>query len=172
MNPTRASRFRIRATLALLAALTACQWPGTNGDGSSPATGPAARIGPATTLAESLAMLQTQLDSAVASGFDDTGTRNLGQAEAISDRLLETRLPFAWLSAESYSVEARLRQIQSRADRAEAMRAGGARREDVLAEIRALVGEVEQLQEELAAGGMAAPAPVGELLIRLDTTRR
>jgi hypothetical protein len=61
-----------------------------------------------------------------------------------------------------------LRQIQSGADRIEALRTGGARRDDVVAGIAELRAEVERLQDELRIGGAAAPTPVGVLLDSLD----
>lgn len=147
-----------------------CQWPGGN---TEPAADLEAAIdmGPATPLDDALSLLSAQLDTASA-GLDEAGTRSLGRVEAISDRLLETRLPFAWLNTESYSLEARLRQIQSRADRIEALRTGGARREDVLAVVVALRDEVALLRAELRAGGKAAPTPVGRLLDSLDRSDR
>jgi hypothetical protein len=146
----------------------ACQWPGSAGDPAD--AEPTIEIGTGTTLDEALALLRAQLDTAAA-GLDEAGTRSLGRVESISDRLLETHLPFAWLSAESYSLEARLRQIQSRADRIEALRSGGVRRDDVVAGIAELRAEVERLQIELAAGGVAAPVPVRTLLDSLDRLR-
>lgn len=150
--------------------LASCQWPGVPAEGSAAA--PPAEIGPGTTLNEALLLLEAQLDSVVASGLDEAGGRSLDRAEAISDRLLETRLPFAWISGESYSLEARLRQIQSRTDRAQALRAGGARRDDVLGAIVDLQGAVAGLRTVLAAGGSTSPPPIDELLTRLDTARR
>jgi hypothetical protein len=166
-----------RATVLILAAVTslapaACGWPGTGQPNTATAAGPEARIEPNTPLAQALLLLRAELDSAVESGLDDDGVRNLDRAEVISDRLLETRLPFAWIRAESYSLEARLRQIQSRADRAVSLRVGGARREDILSEIRLLTEALDSLRLDIARGGTSAPAPIDQLLIRLDTSRR
>lgn len=132
---------------------------------------PAFEIGPGTTLDAALSALLVQLDTIV-DGPDEAGARSLARVGTISDRLLETRLPFAWLSAESYSLEARLRQIQSRVDRIEALRGGGARREDVDAAVVELQADVARLETELAAGGTPPPTPVGLLLDSLDRTRR
>jgi len=147
----------------------ACRWPGSTAETSAAA--PVTEIGPGTGLDDALAMLYAQLDTAAA-GLDEAGTRSLGRVKAISDRLLETSLPFAWLSAESYSLEARLRQIQTRVDRMEALRQGGARRDDVVAGLLDLSATVGQLRNELAAGGTVSPVPVGVLLDSLDRTSR
>jgi hypothetical protein len=173
MNQTAITRIpRWLPALCLCMVLSSCQPTGRPRDSATASPGPALDIGPATRLSESLVLLRGQLDSARTTGLDDTGTRNLNRAEAISDRLLETRLPFAWISAESYSLEARLRQIQSRADRVESLRIGGARREDVLAEIGHLVEAVDSLRADIARGGSQAPPPVDQLLVRMDTARR
>jgi phage shock protein A len=148
----------------------ACQWPG-SADESIAATVTVTGMEPGTTLADALALLHAQLDTAAA-GLDEAGTRSLARVEAISDRLLETRLPFAWSSAESYSLEARLRQIQSQADRVESLRSGGAGRDVVMASLLALRGEVERLEATLEMGGTAPPTPIGTLLDSLDRMRR
>jgi hypothetical protein len=159
------------ALRAALIGLAGCQMPGIREGDRVPPSVPA-EISPGTPAGTTLALLQAQLDSALAAGLDGDGPAHLDRAEAISDRLLESRLPFAWISAESYSVEARLRQIQTRTDRIESLRAGGARGEDVLAEIRDLRDLVARAATELAAGGSAAPPPVQQLLVTLDTARR
>jgi hypothetical protein len=169
MNPGRI-RSNCVAGL-LLACLAACRMPGT-GESTVPPTTLPVEIGSGTPVGVTLVLLEAQLDSALAAGLDGAGPVHLDRAEAISDRLLETRLPFAWISAESYSVEARLRQIQVRADRVEALRLGGARGEDVTAEIRQLREAVAVLRRELDADGTPAPPPVQQLLSTLDTARR
>jgi len=152
--------------------MVACGSPGTGQRDSSATAGPETRIGPSTPLSEALVLLRAELDSALEAGLDEDGVRNLDRAEVISDRLLETRLPFAWISADSYSLEARLRQIQSLVDRAVSLRAGGVRREDVTAQVRQLAEALDSLRFDIAAGGTAAPPPIEQLLIRLDTSRR
>jgi len=156
---------------ALLGWSAACQWPGTPGRSAPPAQ-PLPEIGPQTPVGDALALLQARLDSVLAAGLDDSGPGRLERAEAISDRLLETRLPFAWISAESYSVEARLRQVQTMTDRVSAMRAGGARSEEVLIEVDSLRAAVARLRHDLAAGGHAAPPPVQQLLSTMDVRSR
>lgn len=122
-------------------------------------------------LDDALALLFAQVDTAAA-GLDDAGIRSMARVETISDRLLETRLPFAWISAESYSLEARLRQLQSRADRTEALRTGGGRRDQVDSAIVELRDAIAQLQADLAAGGAEAPRPIDRILTALDSARR
>jgi hypothetical protein len=158
------------AALCILLGSAGCQWPG---GGAGPGTAPAQNlpeIGQETPVGVALALLQFQLDTVLTEGLDDSGPGRLDQAESISDRLLETRLPFAWISAESYSVEARLRQVQSMTDRVGAMRAGGARNEDVLIEVDSLRAAVSRLRADLARGGHAAPPPVQQLLATMDTS--
>jgi hypothetical protein len=55
-------------------------------------------------------------------------------------------------------------------DRIGAMRAGGARNEEVLAEVEALRVAVAGLRSDLVTGGTDAPPPVEQLLGTLDTT--
>ncbi len=153
-----------------LSLFVACQAAGTHRAQAS-ATQVTTEIGPGTSVRETLAFLQAQLDSALSTGVDAVVARHLDRAEAISNRLLESRLPFAWISAEQYSLEARLRQIQARADRAEALLRDGAPREAIAAEVRGLLDAVAQVKSELDAGGGTAPPPVGHLLTVLDSAR-
>ena len=119
-----------------------------------------------------LAGLEAQLDSALAEGLGGGSVRRLARAEAVTDRLIETELPFAWLGDGGYSVEARLRQIQALADRVMAQTRGGAGRDSLAAGVEALRDRVRSLRRELAEGGSAAPPPVGDLLRAMDTMRR
>jgi hypothetical protein len=141
-----------------------------------PEAAPAATQGqafaPGATLADGLAIIDATLDSALSSDFDDTGVQQLLRAEALSDRVLETDIPFGWLATQNYSVEARVWQIQAQADRIVARLRAGARREDLVPEAEALRRDVNALRSAIAAGGKAAPAPVDRLLERLDSARR
>jgi hypothetical protein len=169
MVTLRMQRIAALCTCLLAGATAGCQWP----SGASTSAPPArllTEIGPQTPVGDALALLQAQLDTVLAAGLDDAGPAGLDRAESISDRLLETRLPFAWISAESYSVEARLRQVQSMTDRVGAMRAGGARHDEVLVEIDSLRVAVGRLRDDLAKGGRAAPPPVQQLLATMDTS--
>ncbi len=123
------------------------------------------------TLEDALLRMEAMLDTARAAGLDAGGVERLYRAEQISDRLLETETPFAWL-ADDYSVEARVRQIQSIADRVIARVRGNARREDLDADVAVLEARVVELRDALRGGGREAPVPVARLLAALDSTRR
>lgn len=120
----------------------------------------------------SLARMEAELDTALAAGVDGAGIERLYRAEEISNRLLETHLPFAWLEGENYSVDARLRQIQSVADRVVARIRSAGPRADLIADIEALRGEIRTLRAGLARGGTTAPVPIERLLTQLDSARR
>ncbi|MGH7503508.1 MAG: hypothetical protein ACREL7_17415 [Longimicrobiales bacterium] len=120
----------------------------------------------------SLARMEAELDTALAAGVDGAGIERLYRAEEISNRLLESHPPFAWLDGENYSVDARLRQIQSVADRVVARIRSSGQREDLLADVESLRSEIRDLRAGLAQGGSAAPVPIDRLLTQLDTARR
>lgn len=119
-----------------------------------------------------LAALESQLDSALAEGLGAASARRLSAAEGVTDRLLETELPFAWLGDGGYSVEARLRQIQALADRVVAQAGSGAGRDSLADGVEAFRDAVGRLREELGRGGGPAPARVEDLLRAMDTLRR
>jgi hypothetical protein len=120
----------------------------------------------------SLARMEAELDTALAAGVDGAGIERLYRAEEISNRLLESHLPFAWLEDENYSVDARLRQIQSVADRVVARIRSSGRREELTADVESLRAEIRTLRAGLARGGTAAPIPIERILTQLDTARR
>lgn len=138
--------------------------------------GPAAAIVPFAAglpLDDMLEMLQAELDAALAEDVDeDEINAHLTRAEAITDRLLDSRIPFEWLSNEEYSLNARLRQIQSMADRVQAQIRSRAARTNMLEDATALRADVIRLRAEIAEGGGAAPPPLIELLTRADSSRR
>ncbi len=156
--------------LAAGVALVACGRGGDGVDLDAPAA--LAPVASGMPLADMLATLEAVLDSAVSGdpGDDEVAAR-LYRAEAITDRLLDSRLPFEWLTAERYSVDARLRQIQALADRVTAQLRTRAPRESVLEDASALRRDVQRLQAELAEGGGAAPTPLEQLLSAADTIR-
>jgi hypothetical protein len=86
------------------------------------------------------------------------------RAEALTDRLLESRMPFEWIPDQQYSLESRLRQIQSLADRVLAMLDTGVQRDTVLAELDLLRQEVIGVRQLVARGGTRAPPPIERLL--------
>ena len=120
----------------------------------------------------SLARMEAELDTALAAGVDGAGIERLYRAEEISNRLLESHLPFAWLEDQNYSVDARLRQIQSVADRVVARIRSSGREEELTADVESLRAEIRTLRAGLARGGTAAPIPIERILTQLDTARR
>jgi predicted small lipoprotein YifL len=140
--------------------------------GETPAEGPPAaalaRI-TGTQLHEALGLLDRELVAALEAGLEDTGTDAFIRAEAISDRLLETRFPFEWLRRDGYSVQARIRQIQSLADRIESLLRTAAPRDSALADLRGLRRDVLTFRRDLALGGTGRPIPLERLLAGRDT---
>lgn len=120
----------------------------------------------------SLARMEAELDTALAAGIDGAGIERLYRAEEISNRLLESHLPFAWLEDQRYSVDARLRQIQSVADRVVARIRSSGRQEDLVTDVESLRSEIRLLRVSLAKGGTAAPTPIDRLLLQLDSSGR
>lgn len=85
-------------------------------------------------------------------------------AEAISDRLIHADRAVDWL-APGYGVEARLRQIQSMADRVVAQLRRGAEIETVNEDVATMRLAVQDLQQQLELpGGGDAPLPLDSLL--------
>jgi hypothetical protein len=120
-----------------------------------------------------LERLEAQIDSALDEGLGAGAVRRLAAAEAVTDRLIETGLPFEWLRVDGgYSVEARLRQIQTLADRVMALSRGSVGRDSLGAGARAFRDGVRGLREDLAKGGGTPPIPVANLLRAIDTLRR
>jgi hypothetical protein len=94
------------------------------------------------------------------------------EAERVTDRLLETAPPVAWMP-EQYSVDATLRQFQAAADRIVARLRRGARGEDVAEELAALEASVAHLRQVLEEGtGRTAPADLDSLLADSAAARR
>lgn len=127
-----------------------------------------ASLGPLS-LDEKLALLEEELAAGEeGDAFDDQAIARLFRAEAITDRLLESRLPFAWLS-EGYDLEARIRQIQSLADRLVAMVMRGTDQEEFRAEMATLRRQVAELRLALRQPGGEAPPSLDELLASVMT---
>jgi hypothetical protein len=139
-----------------------------------PAAAEAANIPAGTPLADVLESIEAELDTALAGPLTEDAVTHLTRAEAMTDRLPESRLPFGWLAAQHYRLEARLWQIQALADRALAEIRVGARREDVLPDVVALREQIAALRSALAQGGAPQPEPIERILQRLDsvTVRR
>jgi hypothetical protein len=124
---------------------------------------------PGAPLEEMLHMLDEHLVAAMTGRMEGDAVSEFRRAEAISDRLLEAHLPFEWFAHEQYSLESRLRQIQSMADRVMAMLETGAPRDQMLTELRQLRTEVVRLRQAVAQGGGAAPPHIHRLLQGGDT---
>ncbi|HSK20031.1 MAG TPA: hypothetical protein VK912_12845 [Longimicrobiales bacterium] len=123
-----------------------------------------AEIRPGTPLEELLERLDRHIVNAMAGELEGDAGDEFLRAEAMTDRLLEARMPFEWIPAESYSLESKLRQIQSSADRILAQLRTAAPRQQMLRDLRALRTDVARLRQTVAAGGAPAPVPVERLL--------
>jgi hypothetical protein len=121
-------------------------------------------------LDDMLRLLDEHLVRAMAGRMEGSSVDDFRRAEAISDRLLEARPPFEWIASEQYSLESRLRQIQSALDRVLAQLQTGAPRDTMLRDLRVLRTDVVRLRQTLAAGGTRAPPSIHQLL-RGDTAR-
>ena len=109
-------------------------------------------------------MLDRHLVNAMAGQLDGSAGEEFLRAEAMTDRLLEARMPFEWIPSESYSLESKLRQIQSSADRVLAQLRTAAPTPQMLQDLRLLRTDVARLRQIVAAGGASAPIPVNRLL--------
>jgi hypothetical protein len=129
-------------------------------------------IRPGAPLDSLLYTLDSLLVNALTGRLEGQAVADFRNAEALTDRLLEARLPFEWIPDQQYSLESRLRQIQSRADRVLAQLVTGAPREPMLTELRELRDDVVRLRETIARGGTRAPPPIERLLHLGDTMPR
>jgi hypothetical protein len=155
----------MRKTLLLLfLGLAGCR----NAD--EPATAPLPSVAlsgrGAGTLDQALALLERELDAAL----EDGGRFgiHLDRAEAITDRLLETQLPFTWLQDSAYGVASMLRQIQALADRVVALRRSGKTENaaQMLTDLQDLHQKVKTLRTGLRGRGGPSPLPLDSLLAR------
>lgn len=155
---------RFTAPILLITLVAACG-PTTVPDDAPEATiAVMAEVRPGTPLDEMLEMLDQHLVNAMAGQLDGNAGDEFLRAEAITDRLLEARMPFEWIPSESYSLESKLRQIQSSADRIMAQLRTAAPRSQMLQDLRTLRSEVALLRQTVAVGGAPAPVPVDRLL--------
>ncbi len=158
-------RIRPFLVLVLAAMPAACGRSPDEALAQSAAPPPAAALAPLSgenTAGQALELLAAELDAVLQSELADPDA--ILRAEAISDRLLETRRPFAWIPDERYFVDSLLRQIQAEADRILAQVQSGVPRDTVLAAVRGLAAEVAQLREDLAGPGAPAPPSLQQLL--------
>jgi hypothetical protein len=152
-----------RSTLALpLLLLAACQQPEPAPPQATAIVVTEIRAG--APLDEILQLLDDELAQAMAGELEGDALQHFNRAEAISDRLLEARLPFEWIEGEQYSIKARLRQIQSGADRVFAQIQTGTPRDIVMRDLRLLRADVVRLRQQIAAGGGRAPPALEDLL--------
>jgi len=124
-------------------------------------------------LEERLALLDRELAEGEARGeVDEHAIARFFRAEAITDRLLESNVPYPWL-AEGYDLESRLRQIQSLADRVIAQIRRGATEEEILADVAGLRRQVAALRRAMGEGGGEAPPSLDALLagVQADSIR-
>lgn len=160
----------MRFTLLLLTAafLSGCRRNPEDNAVSDPSPPPAAALsGQQQSLDAGLRTLDAELSEAMSGDLDGDGAKNhLLRAEAITDRLLESDLPFHWLRARDYSVESMVRQIQALADRVIAKMRNGLDGQDLLPDVRELRQTVIQLRRALAMGGGPAPVSLDSLLAR------
>jgi hypothetical protein len=155
---------RYTALLLLTSSLAACGPPAPPEESRGATIAVMAAIRPGTPLEDMLERLDQHLVSAMAGQLDGSAGEHFLLAEAITDRLLEARMPFAWIPSEGYSLESKLRQIQSSADRIMAQLRTAAPRTQSLQDLRILRSEVARLRQTVAAGGDPAPIPIERLL--------
>jgi hypothetical protein len=155
---------RIVALALLLPLVAACQSPAPEQAPGQPTAVVITDLRPGTSLEEVLQHLDQELVRAIAGDMEGVAVDHFRRAEAISDRLLEARQPFEWITSDQYSVQARLRQIQSGADRISAQLQTGVPRDSMLLDLRALRQDVLRLRQAISRGGGRAPIPLQQLL--------
>ena len=155
-------------SLCVLVLLAACQRGDEPRGAAAPPAAAIAPIGGAR-LSDALELMDRELVAAIRGGLEGEGLDSFLRAEAISDRLQETRYPFRQLRSGNYSVDARLRQIQALADRVLAQLRSGESRDAVSRDLQLLRRTVLELRMALAEGGGPAPVPLERLLAGRDT---
>jgi len=155
---------RIVALALLLPLAAACSPPAPDQTSGQPNAVVLPDLRPGTPLEQMLLHLDQALVRAIAGSMDGPATEHFLRAEAITDRLLEARQPFEWIANDQYSVQARLRQIQSGADRVMAQYQTAAPRDSMLHDLRILRADVLRLRQAISRGGGRAPVPLDQLL--------
>lgn len=149
----------------LIVSLTACKRNPEESAVSQPAPPPAAALArPGMTLDQSLMELEKELSMAIGTGMDGAAEPHILRAEAITDRLLETELPFTWLKGNAYSLDSWVRQIQALADRVVAQMRSGVDQGTITRDVTELRGKVIGLRQSLALGGGNPPPSLDSLL--------
>ena len=157
------------ATLFLIAVLpAACNRNPEEAATSDPTPPPAAALA---RQQQSLDDGLKQVDAAVAQALkgDLKGQNSkeaLMRAEAFTDRLLESELPFQWMRSYDYSVQSAVRQIQALADRIVSKLRNGMDGQEIMDDVREMRTKVANLRRGLAAGGGDAPVSLDTLLAR------
>lgn len=154
------------AGLGALVVLAGCQRGMEDDAMSAPPPPPAALIAPvrdSMTLDGKLERLERELTAAIDGRFEGEALYSMFRAEAITDRLLESTLPFRWL-ADEYFLDARLRQLQALADRVIAQLRRDEPLEKSLADAMELRRQVAELRAALAGQGGEPPTSLDSLL--------
>jgi hypothetical protein len=156
-----AFRWMRKTSLVLVLGLLACRNSDDSAESAPPLTMRDLRGTASLDLA--LASLEQELNAAIRG--DGDLDRRLARAEAITDRLLETQLPFPWLTETAYGVEPMLRQIQVLADRVVAA-CSRAVRCAAGQDLRDLYAKVRAVRVGLRGKGGPAPLLLDSLLAR------
>jgi hypothetical protein len=157
-------RFRL-LVLMLIPVLAGCKKNPEESAVSQPAPPPAAALArQSLTLDQSLVQLEKELSMAIGTGMDKSAEPHILRAEAITDRLLETELPFGWLKAHAYSLDSWVRQIQALADRVVAQMRSGVDQTTITRDVTELRNKVIGLRKSLAQGGGNPPPSLDSLL--------
>jgi hypothetical protein len=159
---------RVVAILCIAAVLAGCRSNPEDAAVSGASPPPAAALArDHRSLDDGLQQLDRLLSLAMRGDLEgDAAENQLLRAEAITDRLLETDMPFHWMRSRDYSVESAVRQIQALADRVIAKMRNGMDGQDILADVRDMRRQVIELRRGLAAGGGPAPLSLDSLLAR------
>ena len=161
----------LRAGVIFAALLAAGCGPGSDGADRFEATATVALPPDTLDLEGNLGRLQDLIAAARESDGDELFAR-VREAEAVTDRLLETQPPVEWLP-EQYSLDATLRQFQAAADRIVARLRRGASPEDLAEELGEFAASVAHVRQVLREGtGIAAPADLDSLLADSVAARR
>lgn len=163
----------LRKSVFLVLLIAGCGRNPEENASSLPAPPPAAMLEiRGKSLDASLIALEKELSDALGGGLDDSGKGHIVRAEAITDRLLETQLPFTWLRSTSYSLESQVRQIQALADRVVAEMRSGMDKSLVMRDVIDLRGRVISLRRAMAMGGGRPPLSLDSLLagVQADST--
>lgn len=158
---------RVIRTIPVAVALLGCDLSPDQGRMVREAPPAAAVLAPGqdVSLGEKLRMVETEIDLAL-----DGEPARLFTAEAITDQLLHAPRDIDWL-ATGYLVEARLRQIQAKADAIVALMRRGATLSAVEQDLITLRTSVQDLQRQLQLPGGGQAPPRLERLLDQDPLR-